>query len=284
MKRIATIQDISCLGKCSLTVALPILSAMGVEACVVPTAVLSTHTMFTGYTFRDLTDDMPAIADHWEQEGFRFDALYTGYLGSDRQLSIVEDYFRRFGNDAVKLVDPVMGDNGRLYTGFTPEFARKMAELCGKADIIMPNLTEAAYMLGEGYAAGGYSEGYIKDLLKKLADLGAKNAVLTGVSFSQGEIGVMSYCAETGVYESYFHPRVDASYHGTGDIFASTATGGLMNGLSLSASLQLAADYTAGCIRVTAADPDGIRYGVYFERQIPQLLSSLEAAKQAANA
>ncbi len=276
MKRIATIQDISCLGKCSLTVALPLISAMGVEACVVPTAVLSTHTMFSGYTFRDLTEDMPAIADHWQKEGFRFDAIYTGYLGSQQQLDIVADYFDRFGKDGcLKIVDPVMGDNGSLYTGFTPEFAREMGRLCGKADVIMPNMTEAAYMLGIPYVASGYSEDYIRDLLKKLTDLGAGTAVLTGVSFEEGKIGIMSYDRKADRYDSYFHKRVDASFHGTGDIFASVVTGALMRGKTLQQALQLAGDYTAECIRITAADPDGIRYGVYFEALIPQLLAGL---------
>ena len=276
MKRIATIQDISCLGKCSLTVALPLISAMGVEACVVPTAVLSTHTMFSGYTFRDLTEDMPAIADHWQAEGFRFDAIYTGYLGSQQQLDIVADYFDRFGGDGcLKIVDPVMGDNGLLYAGFTPEFAREMGKLCGKADVIMPNMTEAAFMLDIPYVASGYSEEYIRELLKKLTDLGAGTAVLTGVSFEEGKIGIMSYDRAADRYESYFHNRVDASFHGTGDIFASVVTGALMRGRSLQQALQLAADYTAECIRITAADPEGIRYGVYFEALIPQLLQQL---------
>ncbi len=276
MKRIITIQDISCLGKCSLTVALPILSAMGVETCVVPTAVLSTHTMFSGYTFRDLTEDLPAIADHWEKEGFAFDAVYTGYLGSRRQLGLVEDYFRRFGQNALKLVDPVMADNGSLYAGFTPDFALEMAKLCGKADVILPNLTEAAFLLDRPYLAPGtYSEAQVKDTLKALCGLGAGTAVLTGVSFSAGEIGFMSLEGKTGEFDTYFHPRVEASYHGTGDIFASVVTGGLMLGKSLGESLRLAADYTADCIRVTAEDPQGIRYGVYFEALIPELVKRL---------
>lgn len=273
MKRIATIQDISCLGKCSLTVALPILSAMGTECCVVPTAVLSTHTMFTGYTFRDLTDDMPLIADHWQKEGFRFDALYTGYLGSVRQIDIVKEYFAAFGGQGFKLVDPAMADNGKLYAGFTPEFALQMAGLCGEADIILPNLTEAAYLLDRPYRAEGYDEDYIRDLLKRLCDLGAGTAVLTGVSFSPREIGVMSYHAESDTVESYFHPRVDASYHGTGDIFASVTAGSLLRGSSLRESYRLAADFTAACIRRTAADPEGIRYGVYFEEELPMLIT-----------
>ena len=276
MKRIVTIQDISCLGKCSLTVALPLISAMGVECCVVPTAVLSTHTMFSGYTFRDLTEDLEPIAKHWSKEGFSFDAIYTGYLGSQRQVQLVEDYFTRFGGSAVKLVDPVMGDNGRLYAGFTPEFAGHMAALCGKADVILPNLTEAAYLLDRPYLEPGYTEADILDTLKALCSLGAGTAVLTGVSFTPGEIGFMSLNAKTGETDAYFHKRVEASFHGTGDIFASVVTGGLMRGLALAESLRLAADYTADCIRLTAEDPKGIRYGVYFEALLPELMKKLE--------
>ena len=276
MKRVMTIQDISCLGKCSLTVALPIISAMGVECCVVPTAVLSTHTMFSGFTFRDLTAELRPIADHWEREGFTFDALYSGYLGSEEQLNIVEDYFARFGKNAVKLVDPVMADNGKLYAGFTPEFARKMAKLCGNADIMLPNLTEAAYLLNRPYVSGGYDEAFIRDLLKRLSDLGAGTVILTGVSFSEKEIGVMSYTAETESFEGYFHSQVNASYHGTGDIFASVVTGGLVRGLHLREAYRLAADFTAACIRRTADTPGGIRYGVYFEAELPGLIRALE--------
>lgn len=281
MKRIATIQDISCLGKCSLTVALPIISAMGVEACIVPTAVLSTHTMFSGYTFRDLTDDMPDILAHWRKEGFAFDAVYTGYLGSQRQLSIVGDYFDAFKTDgSIIVIDPVMGDNGALYTGFTDEFARSMGKLCARADIIMPNMTEAAHMLGTDYVGGGYDEAYIRELLKRLAGLGARTAVLTGVSFEAGRIGVMSYDAEKDDYFLYIHDKVNRSYHGTGDIFASTVTGALMNGLTLPEALKIAADFTAGCIRITAAEPDGIDYGVYFETLLPKLIADLNALRR----
>ncbi len=276
MKRIATIQDISCLGKCSLTVALPVISAMGVEACIVPTAVLSTHTMFQNYTFRDLTDDLIPIADHWEKENFHFNAIYSGYLGSERQIQIVKDYFHRFKKGkTLTVVDPAMGDNGKLYPGFDPEFAKKMGTLCGEADLILPNLTEATFMLGEPYVESGYDEDYIKGLLQRLTALGAKTAVLTGVSFAPGRIGAMGYTAASGEYFAYFNEKVDASFHGTGDIFASAVVGALMNDFSLEQSLKIAADYTANCIRITAADPNGIRYGVYFETLLPELIQSL---------
>lgn len=174
MKRVVSIQDISCLGKCSLTVALPIISAMGVETCVVPTAVLSTHTGgFSGFTFHDLTQEVAPIADHWAKEGISFDAIYTGYLGSFEQIHLVSQFFDRFGGqDTLIYVDPAMADNGVLYTGFTPEFAKEMGTLCGKADVIVPNLTEASFMLGVDYVGENYDEAYIRDLLKQLTGPG----------------------------------------------------------------------------------------------------------------
>ena len=192
MKRIITIQDISCVGKCSLTVALPIISAAGVEAGVIPTAVLSTHTAFPKFTFCDLTDEIQKISDTFEELNIDFDAVYTGYLGSFEQLSLVEAFFDRFGDKAKIVIDPVMADNGQLYKGFTPEFAAAMAKLCSKADLIMPNLTEASFMLGIPYNPS-YDEAYIRDVLKQLTALGAKSAALTGVSFSEDKIGVYLY-------------------------------------------------------------------------------------------
>ncbi len=277
MKRIATIQDISCLGKCSLTVALPIISAMGMETCVVPTAVLSTHTMISGFTFRDLTEDMPDICDHWKKENFIFDAIYTGYLGSKRQLAMVEDYFAAFKTENnLIIVDPVIGDGGKLYPAFDVDFAHEMAKLCGKADIIMPNLTEAAFMLDEEYIESGYDLEYIQSLLKKLTNLGAKTAVLTGVSFEEGKIGVMGYDAANNEFFHYFHKKIDTSYHGTGDIFASVVVGGLMNGFSLPKALKIAADFTAKCIDITFSDPNAITYGVNFEYLLPELMQQLK--------
>ena len=158
MKRILSVQDISCVGKCSLTVALPIISAFGIEAGILPTATLSTHTAFKNFTFRDLTDDIEPICNHWLEQTIEFDAIYTGYLGSKRQIDLVLDIFNSFGEGKLKFVDPAMGDNGRLYVGFDVEFAHEMAKLCAAADIIVPNLTEACFMLDKPYIANGYDE------------------------------------------------------------------------------------------------------------------------------
>lgn len=189
MKRIMTIQDISCVGKCSLTVALPIISAMGVEAGILPTAVLSTHTAFSNFTFCDLTSEIAPIAQHWKNEKIGFDAIYTGYLGSFEQLKLVSDFFDAFKTDENMIViDPVMGDYGKLYPGFTEEFAAEMAKLCGKADLILPNMTEVSYMLGIDYVDSGYDENYVKDLLKKLCGLGAKPPPLPASALSRDSL------------------------------------------------------------------------------------------------
>lgn len=275
MKRIVTVQDISCIGKCSLTVALPIISAMGVEAAVLPTAVLSTHTAFKGFTFRDLTSDIRPIADHWKNENIDFDAVYTGYLGSFEQLKLVSDFIDDFSTEEnLIIIDPVMGDFGKLYPGFTQEFADKMADLCGKADIIVPNMTEASFMLGIEYTEH-YDEAYVKDILRKLCENGAKKAVLTGINYVEGQIGVMCYDSQTNAYSTYFREKVNASYHGTGDVFASTLTGALVKGFSFEESLKIAVDYTVECIRATNEDKNSHWYGVNFEETIPYLINRI---------
>ena len=277
MRRIVTIQDVSCVGKCSLTVALPIISAMGVETAIIPTAVLSTHTMFQGFTFRDLTSDINPIMEHWKKEGFTFDAVYTGYLGSFEQIDLMHSLFAQFGKNALKIVDPCMADNGKLYPGFTPQFAAKMAGLCADADIIVPNLTEASFLLDIPYVQSGYDQAYIEDLLKKLAGLGAKEVVLKGIEFSheKGKIGIASYNSETGNISWYFHRKMRQSFHGTGDIFASVLTGALVRGLSLEKSYALAGDFVVESIKKTLAHKDHNNYGVDFEAAFPMLIRRL---------
>lgn len=277
MKRILTIQDISCVGKCSLTVALPIISAFGVETAVLPTAVLSTHTAFSGFTFHDLTDDLTAIKEHWKKEKIGFDALYTGYLGSFKQLEIVSEIFDDFKSDnGLVLIDPVMADNGKLYTGFTQEFADAMAKLCSKADVIVPNLTEASFMLKEPYVASGYDEDYIKAMLVKLCKLGAKTAVLTGVSFEEGKLGAYGYNSVSGEYFYYFREHLPQSFHGTGDVFASALLGALTIGKNIQDALEVAVDYTVESISKTIENAEHNWYGVDFESAFPYLIERIK--------
>lgn len=275
MKRIVTIQDISCVGKCSLTVALPIISAMGVETSILPTAVLSTHTMFKNFTCKDLTDQITPITNHWKSENMEFAAIYTGYLGSFEQIDLMKKLFDDFKTeDNLVFVDPAMADNGKLYPAFDEAFAKHMATLCGKADIIVPNITEASFMTETEYKET-YDEAYVKDLLQKLTALGARISVLTGVGFQEGKTGVMGYDREKDEYYYYAHDKLPVSYHGTGDIFSSTCIGAMANGMDWKDAMQVAADYTAECIRVTLEDPSEPWYGVNFEQAIPYLLKRM---------
>ena len=275
MKRIITIQDVSCVGKCSLTVALPIISAAGVECAVIPTAVLSTHTAFPKFTFCDLTDEIEPISDTLKELEIDFDAIYTGYLGSARQLALVENFIDNFKTESTKVViDPVMADNGVLYKGFTVDFAADMAKLCSKADLIIPNLTEASFMLGIEYNPQ-YDEEYIRCVLKKLTDLGCPRAALTGISFSDKKIGVYYYDRTSDTYYSYFNDKLPVAYHGTGDIYASATVGALMRGLSYEDALTLATDFTLECMRYTMQDENRRFYGVNFEQALPFYISRI---------
>ncbi len=275
MKRIVTIQDISCVGKCSLTVALPIISAMGIETAVIPTAVLSTHTAFKNFTYRDLTGDLPKIAKHWKQEKFNFDGIYTGYLGSIEQIDILKEFFKQFKtpNNFI-FIDPVMADNGKLYAGFDANFVKEMKKLCKMADIIVPNLTEASYMLEKEYKEN-YSEQEIKDILIELSNLGPKYVVLTGVSFKDNKLGVMSYNKETNEFFTYFKEKIPAKYHGTGDIFASTLVGAITNNNTLEEGLKIAVDYVWETINDTYKTNKKDAYGVNFETKIPYLINRI---------
>lgn len=276
MKRLVTIQDISCVGKCSLTVALPIISAMGVETAVIPTAVLSTHTMFKGFTFRDLSSDIPLIAKHWKEENINFDAIYTGYLGSIEQIDMLKEFFKEFKtDDNFIFIDPVMGDNGKLYTGFNQKFALEMKELCKMANVVVPNLTEASYMLEREYKEK-YTEEEIKEILVELTNLGPQYAILTGVSFKDEELGIMSYNKKTNKFFTYFRERIPVKYHGTGDVFSSTLVGAMLNDNSLEEALKIAVAYVWETIYDTYLIKKEDAYGVNFESKIPYLIDRIK--------
>ncbi len=281
MKRIMTIQDISCVGKCSLTVALPVISAAGIETSVLPTAVLSTHTAFPSFTFKDLTDEIEPIGETLEKLNIDFDALYTGYLGSSRQVKYVEEFIDKFKNEQTfVMVDPAMADNGKMYSGFTEEFADRMALLCAKAHLIVPNLTEASLMLHIPYREE-YDEEYIKEVLVGLTNLGAKAAAISGVSFNEKEIGFYLYDSITQEFSCYFNEKLPVVYHGTGDVFASSALAGYMNGLGLHDSLALATDFTLEAIKYTEKDENSRFYGVNFEEALPFLIEKIKFLKNA---
>lgn len=276
MKRLLTVQDISCVGKCSLTVALPVISACGIETAVLPTALLSTHTAFEHFSFLDLTPHFPEITAAWRTENLRFHALYSGYLGSEAQIRTVTELYETFcAKDAFLFVDPVMADHGRLYAGFTPAFARVMASLCAKADYIVPNLSEACFLLGKPFIGEHYAKADIEALLRGLTSLGAKTAIITSVSLSPDKVGVMAYTGETDTFFEYYTPRLPVTFPGTGDVFASAAAGALARGVSLERALRIAADFTYRSIRATCADPNRNWYGVNFEQELPWLAQSI---------
>lgn len=272
--RILTIQDISCVGQCSLTVALPIISACGIECSILPSAVLSTHTAgFTGFTCRDLTDDIPAIAAHWRKEGIDFAAVYTGYLGSEKQIDYVCDIFDTLtAPGGKKIVDPAMADNGKLYPAFDDAYVAAMRKLCAKADFLLPNITEAAFLAGMDYRTE-YDRAYIDALLQALTGLGAKNIILTGVSYAPGKTGVVVF--ENGSYAYYEHVKLPNSCHGTGDIYASAFVGALMRGKCAFDAARIAADFTVACIEATAEHKNHW-YGAIFEGNLPLLAQKLQ--------
>jgi len=272
-KKILTIQDISCVGQCSLTVALPVISACGVETCVLPSAVLSTHTAgFSGYTFRDLTEDMPAIKDHWVKEGITFDAVYTGYLGSTKQIDYVADIFEAVGAKGLKIVDPAMADNGNLYPGFDMAFVEALKGLCAKADFVVPNMTEACFLTGVEYKAE-YDRAFVDQILEKLTALGCKNVIFTGISYAPGKTGIV--VLENGVYSYYEHEKLPNSCHGTGDVYASAFVGALVRGKTAYEAAKIAADYVVECIKCTAQQ-DNHWYGAAFEPVLGKLIEMLK--------
>lgn len=273
-KRILTIQDISCVGQCSLTVALPILSACGLETAILPSAVLSTHSVgFRDFTFRDLTEDIPAIQHHWQQEGIRFQAVYTGYLGSARQIEMVKDICRNLLVPVgKKIVDPAMADRGELYPVFDMAFVQEMKKLVGEGDIVLPNITEASLLTDTEYREE-YDEEYICGLVEGIHRLGAGTVVLTGVSYDAHSTGVL--VSEQGKQTYYRHELLDRGCHGTGDVYASSFVGAYMRGKTVPEAARIAADYTLACIKNTLDDPDHW-YGVKFEPVLGELIKALK--------
>ncbi|ORX65128.1 Pyridoxal/pyridoxine/pyridoxamine kinase [Anaeromyces robustus] len=277
-KKLLTIQDISCVGQCSLTVALPIISACGIETAILPGALLSNHTAsgFSGWTFNDLTDDMPKILDQWLKENITFDAFYTGYVTRTQIPHILDVMEKAAKPNALRIVDPAMADNGVLYAGFDADFPKEMAKLCKGADYILPNLTEASFLLGIPYVGDNYDQAYIEKISRDLAKLGAKNVVITGVSFEKGKVGASIYHSETDSFEYYFNEWVNCAFHGTGDVFSSAFAGAIMRGKSAVEAIKVAADFVVSSIKKTLDDKKDHWYGVKFEKAIPELIKSLE--------
>lgn len=266
-KRIVSIQDISCFGQCSLTVALPILSAYGIETAILPSSILSTHTGgFTGFTVHDLTEEMPKIVNHWTKEGITFDAIYTGYIGDVRQFEIIKDTRKLLNPKGLLLVDPAMADFGKLYSALDEGIVEGMRTIVKEADLILPNLTETAFLLDIEYKEQ-YTREEIDKMLLALCEMGAKEAVITGVSFDKDKLGVATYNRITGEKTEYFARRIEKSFHGTGDVFASVAVANILNGKDTYDSMKDACDFVVSCIKNTMKDPNHT-YGVKFEEML----------------
>ena len=280
-ERILAIHDISCVGRCSLTVALPIISSVGIECSGLPTAVLSTHTGgFTGFTYRDLTDDMIPIDKHWQSLGIKFDAFYTGFLGSFEQIDIVKKLFTDLSHEGTRIyVDPVMADKGKLYSVFGPDFPAGMRKLCEMADVIMPNLTELCFMLGIDYEDGPYTREYIDSVLDQAAAFGIKQIVLTGISFEEGKVGAVYRDYATGETGDVMRSEIPGYYHGTGDVFSSAFVGAHESGLSLGDAVTAAVNLTVSSIIRTYEAKVDIRYGVNFEAGLREYIAEVDAGR-----
>lgn len=274
--KILTIQDISCYGQCSITVALPVVSAFGIETAVLPSAVLSTHTSgFTDYTVRDLTEDLPAIRKHWESEGIYFDAIYTGFIASSKQLSYIKNIIdSRLKEDGLVFVDPAMADNGEFYNGFDQDFADAMGELCKLGDFILPNTTEACYILHRPWKEE-FTHEEMLEMAEELADFTKRYVILKGDTHRENELGMVVFDKQNSTCEMVYNERVDYMSHGTGDVFASSFVGSVMSGKSPAAACKIAGEFTKIAIEKTIGD-ETHTYGVKFEQAIPYLFDLLK--------
>ena len=278
--RAAVIHDLSGFGRCSLTEVIPILSVMGVQCCPLPTAFLSTHTGgFTGFTFLDMTEELPRVAEHWRSLDLKFDAIYSGFLGSERQIGIVADFIRAFrGPDTLVVVDPVMGDDGKAYQTYTPAMCAGMERLAALADVITPNLTEAAFLLNRDYGDlldGGralHDEAALRALAEELSLGGKRSVALTGAALAPGQTGAMCFDARTGEAQAVQAEFVAHPLHGTGDVFASVLTGALVRGAPLIEAARAAAEFVRACAERTAAEELPMREGVDFEPLLGKLI------------
>lgn len=279
LKRMAAIHDLSGLGKCSLTVALPIVSATGVECCCIPTALLSTHTGgFTDWTFTDLSDEIVPIASHWNSLNIKFDAIYSGYLASPAQGKLLEQAIDLMaGENTVVIVDPVMADNGKYYANLGEQMAECFRSLMAKADIVTPNITEACFITNTEYRSGQYTLEFVEELIEKLAQLGPKTVAITGVSLEPGKVGVVAKDVIIGKTCIAMNEAREGVFHGAGDVFASSFAALLTRGADLDTALQTAEAFVADCIERTEKRGAPRHYGMDFESALPGYIKSVEA-------
>ena len=276
-KKILTIQDISCYGQCSITVALPIISAFGIETAILPSAVLSTHTSgFTDYTVRDLTNDLPDIQKHWESEKIYFDAIYTGFIASIEQLDYIKDIIKsRLKKDGIVFVDPAMADNGEFYNGFDQEFADKMGELCKIGDYILPNTTEACYLLHKPWK-GDFTHDEMLEMGNELLNFTKRYVILKGDTHKKNELGMLVLDKNDSSCKMVYNDKIDYVSHGTGDVFSSSFVGSSICGKTPTQATKIAGEFTKKAIEKTIGDKKHT-YGVKFEQVIPEIYNLLNS-------
>ena len=274
--RVAAVHDISCFGRCSLTVIIPTLSALGVQVCPLPTAVLSTHLGgFSGMEFYDFTNLMTPFFQHWQREKIEFDCIYSGFLASERQIAVVNSFIEQFShNKPLILVDPVMGDEGKLYSTYTPEMQAQMKLLVQKADIITPNYTEACFLLGEQYKKYVGDEAAIGNWVQRLSALGPRTVVISGVPIVPGKLMNIGYDKASGLLLKDYSEHIPVKFPGTGDIYASVLLGVLLKGKDLAAAMKKSAEFVKKAIKITYEARAPRREGVLLERVLPELLAA----------
>ncbi len=273
IKRVALINDLSGIGRCSLSVALPIVSVMGHECASLPTAVLSNHTAFPDYTFFDFTDKMHDFIDCWQKLGTEFNTVYTGFLGSVHQIDIAIDFINTFGKNAIKLVDPVMGDDGKIYETYTDEMRRHMKRLVHKADIITPNLTELCELCDAPYPADKIT---LADIEKMCKQIGVKKIVVTGLEHGTvadiDKNDIANFVYDDAHIYLVKNKKTPVMYCGTGDVFASVLCGALTRGQSLRSATYLASRFSAECTEYTFQNGGNKLYGIMFEKMLGNLI------------
>lgn len=276
-KKIALINDMSCIGRCSLTAAVPIISACGFNCVPLPTGIFSAQSEFDGFVCADLTDRMQSFADHWKNIGIRFDAIYTGYLATREQAETVKRFLIDFKkSDTLCIVDPVMGDNGSFYSRIDESFISEMRFLCAMADVITPNVTEAEMIAGIECTQPPYSMEHIKELLIALRNLGTGRIVITGIESEDGQIGCAVYDSYTGKANMFFTPKSEGRFPGAGDVFASSLVSAIMTGKEFTEAVQIAMTFTCGCVEKTALADEPRSFGLQFEPQIEKLIKAVK--------
>lgn len=273
-KRVLAVHDLCSFGRCSLTAAIPVISAMGMQVCPLPTAFFSNNLTYGEFTFHDFTDKMTGFMDRWEKLGFRYDAVYSGFLASVEQIEVVRDAARRFASreKSLVVVDPAMGDDGKLYPVFGPEYVEAMRTLVKEATLITPNFTEACFLLGESCGTAVPSSEALRAMTEKLAALGAKQVVITSVPAGENEIKVVSFDSVAGEYAERTTPRIPFTTCGTGDLFTSVVTGALLRGETLAAASALAMRFVSRVMEFTLASESDPREGVIVEPCLKELL------------